>query len=339
MATTIDTQRRSVAGPSVLPGARGPISEILTAHLRGDPGDIPVLPLDHSDLLADEDAVLALYVAYELHYRSFAGVVDGWEWEPALLRERARLEVAFERRLRDEIGPVHVAPEDVADELRGAAGGGRGPSLSAYMAETGTLGEMREFAIHRSAYQLKEADAHTWAIPRLHGRAKAALVDIQTGEYGDGIPERVHATLFADTMDALDLDATYGAYLDRIPASTLATVNLTSLFGLHRRWRGAIVGHLALFEMCSVVPMGRYAAALRRLGRADGAPFYDVHLLADRRHEVVALDDMVAGFVEAEPELASDVVFGARALELVERRFADLLLDAWREGRTSLRSV
>lgn len=30
-----------------------------------------------------------------------------------------------------------------------------------------------------TSYQLKEADLHTWAIPRLAGRSKAALVSIQ----------------------------------------------------------------------------------------------------------------------------------------------------------------
>ena len=121
------------------------------------------------------------------------------------------------------------------------------------------------------AYQLKEADPHTWAIPRLDGRAKAALVDIQIGEYGDGNAQHVHATLFVDAMRALELDPSYGMYLDRIPGVTLATVNLVSLLGLHRRWRGALVGHLALFEMCSVVPMGRYAHAMHRLGAGNGS--------------------------------------------------------------------
>ena len=35
--------------------------------------------------------------------------------------------------------------------------------------------------MHRSAYQLKEADPHTWAIPRLSGSVKAALVEVEWG--------------------------------------------------------------------------------------------------------------------------------------------------------------
>jgi len=54
--------------------------------------------------------------------------------------------------------------------------------------------------------------------------------------------------MFARAMAAVGLDPSYGAYLDPIPAITLATVNVLSLFGLHRRLRGALVGHLAVFQ-------------------------------------------------------------------------------------------
>ena len=56
--------------------------------------------------------------------------------------------------------------------------------------------------MQRSAYTLREADPHSWAIPRLEGRAKAALVEIQSDEYGGGRPQRVHAELFARAMRA-----------------------------------------------------------------------------------------------------------------------------------------
>src|SRR5205085_4633526 len=132
------------------------------------------------------------------------------------------------------------------------------------------------FLVNGSGYQLKEADPRSWALPRRHGGAKAALVEIQADEYGGGRAERIHAHLFAASMEALGLDPAYGAYLDHIPGPTLATVNLMSLFGLHRRHRGAIVGHLALFEMTSSLPNGRYAAGLRRLGYDSPATdFFD----------------------------------------------------------------
>jgi hypothetical protein len=325
-----------------LPAPRGPVSEAVLDALRREPGPLrhPSLrALRDSDLLDDDDAQLALACCYELHYRSFAGVDDAWEWQPDLLALRGEIEARFVRRLEHEVGsPAEMSAGAALSALRALAGGdSAGPSLSQFMEQRGTLENMREFCVHRSAYQLKEADPHTWMIPRLVGRAKAAAVTIQYDEYGEGSVAAMHSELFADTMRVLGLDSTYGAYLDLLPATTLATGNLVTMFGLHRRWRAACVGHLALFEMTSVVPMGRYAAALRRLAPERVARrFYDVHVVADAEHEQIAQRDLVSGFLEAEPSAGGTVVFGARALVEVERRMASALLDAWRNGRSSL---
>ncbi len=317
------------------------MSGLLLDAVRQPPHRIAAPLFELTNPLVDDDLHLALYVCYELHYRSFSGVDDGWEWAPSLLALRARLERAFEAALREEAPDVRV--DDHADVDRAlvdlATGGGDDRSLSAFVADQGTLEQVRELAAHRSAYQLKEADPHTWAIPRLpSGTAKAALVDIQADEYGNGDPASMHSALFADTMAALDLDPAYGAYLDDLPGPTLATVNLVSMLGLHRRLRGALVGHLALFEMTSVAPMGRYAAALRRLGLGDKAcRFYDVHVEADAVHEVVARQDMAVALAQQDPDLGPDIVFGAQAVTAVEGRFSRHALDAWANGRSSLR--
>ena len=224
-------------------------------------------------------------------------------------------------------------------DLRAIEDADDGPSLSKHLEREGTLDHYLEFVVHRSAYQLKEADPHSWALPRLHGGPKAALVEIQADEYGGGDAERIHAVLFARTMDALGLDSTYGAYVDRLPAVTLATVNLMSLLGLHRRLRGAIVGHLALFEMTSSIPNRRYGNGLRRLGFGpDATDFYDEHVVADAVHESVAAVDLVGGLAAQDPTLAPDILWGAAALAFIEDRFARHLLDSWAAGRSSLRA-
>jgi len=286
-----------------------------------------------------DDLALALYCSYELHYRGFAGVDPELEWDTELLALRRRLEARFLADVADAVGPrTTVAPADVEATLAALAADDGGPSLSGFLATEGTVEQMREFCVHRSAYQLKEADPHTWCVPRLSGSAKAAMVEILTDEYGDGRTEAMHSELFAATLGALGLDPQYGAYLDHLPGVTLAPINLMSLFGLHRRWRGALVGHLALFEMTSVGPMSRYSAALERFGLPPAARrFYDVHVDMDVHHQRVALEEMVRGFVAAEPERADDVVFGAMALTALEARFSAHLLESWAGGRSSLR--
>jgi Iron-containing redox enzyme len=285
-----------------------------------------------------EDLQLSLYVLYELHYRGFREVEEHWEWQPELIALRRELEADFEAALRERLpAGGSVDPAQLGTTILELIDADDGPQLSRYMERDASLDQFREFLIHRSAYQLKEADPHSWAIPRLDGPAKAALVEVQADEYGGGRPERVHATLFAKAMRALDLDTAYGAYLNRIPAVTLATVNLMSLCGLNRRLRGAIVGHLAAFETTSPIPNGRYAKGLRRLGLGDDAlDFFDEHVEADSVHENIAVYDMAQGLAIAEPDLAGDIIFGVRALLELDGRFASHVLGRWDQGTTSL---
>jgi hypothetical protein len=110
-----------------------------------------------------------------------------------------------------------------------------------------------------------------------------------------------------------------------------------SVLGLARSRRGAIVGHLAMFEMTSAQPNRRYANALRRLGfDAEATDFYDEHVEADAVHENIAAYDLAGGLARQEPELADDIVFGARALLFLEDRFARRLLESWARGEPSL---
>ncbi len=323
-----------------LPRARGDLSGLLLDSLGPDIFELGPTPLiDVSDPLGDEDLQLALYLTYELHYRGLAGVDPEWEWEPSMLRLRRELERTMLTALMEELGaPAHgPVPEEMDLALRAVGETAEGPSVSRYIELEAGVGEVKEFVVHRSAYQLKEADPHSWALPRLSGGPKAALVEIQADEYGGGRAERIHAQLFADTMDALGLDSTYGGYLDRVPAVTLATVNLMSLFGLHRRWRGALAGHLALFEMTSSIPNGRYASGLRRLGFGERATaFFDEHVEADAVHENIAAVDLAGGLARQEPDLSGDVIWGAQVLAAVEDRWSRALLEAWAEARSSL---
>jgi hypothetical protein len=325
---------------SRLPSARGATSEALLAELGAPTHQLPqIVEPRPEDPLADEDLQLSLYLCYELHYRGLPGVDERWEWEPSLLELRRRLEKRFEEALVDAAGsPVEAPPADQMDlALRALVEDDEGPSLSQRVEREASLGQVLEFMVHRSAYQLKEADPHSWALPRLHGPPKAALVEVQADEYGGGRAERIHAQLFADAMEGMGLDPRYGAYLDLVPGVTLATVNLMSLFGLHRRLRGAIAGHLALFEMTSSIPNRRYAAGLRRLGYDGRATaFFDEHVLADAVHENIAAVDLAGGLARQEPALAAQIVWGARCLALLDARWAAHVIDAWDGGRSSL---
>ena len=329
-----------------LPEPRGPLSDALIRDLTARASLSPTtaelgrrVAADPSGALADDDLQLGLAVCYELHYRGFEGVSDDWEWHPGLLELRAGLERRHEAALRDLVGTVPVTDDPIDRQLTALIAADDGPSLSSYMAKHGTLEQWREYLTLRSVYHLKEADPHTFAVPRLSGRAKAAMVEIQADEYGGGSAERMHSELFAGLMRDLGLDSGYGALWDDAPAVAFASVNTMSLFGLHRRRRGAALGHLTAVEMTSSEPSRRYSAGLRRLGFDERTTvFYDEHVEADAVHEQIAAVDMCGSLVAEEPGLAADVLFGAATSLAMDGLAAAHLLGAWEAGRSSLRA-
>jgi hypothetical protein len=288
-----------------------------------------------------DDFQLVLWVLYELHYRGFDDVDEAWEWSPALLQVRASMESAFEGYLRERTrGLVSAAVEaggDVATRVTELLEDVDGPSLARYVQREATGEQCLEFLVQRSIYHLKESDPHSWVIPRLSDPVKARLVELQYDEYGAGRPERLHATLFAEGMAACGLSSEYGAYLDVVPGYTLAVSNAMSLFGLHRRLRGAAMGHLAAFEATSSLPCRRYAQGFRRLGLAEQmAEYFDEHVEADAVHEQLALRDICGQLVAEDPRLAEDVFFGAAVCGVLEADAATPMIEAWQGGQSSL---
>ncbi|MEV7059557.1 iron-containing redox enzyme family protein [Streptomyces microflavus] len=318
-----------------LPAPRGPLSDAVIDALRTG-ADHPAPAVGDADPFGD-DLQLALYILYELHYQGFEGVDDDHEWSPGLLALRRSLEEPFLAALRAGAGTDgHV--ESALSGLLVEPIGDDGHSVSHFLQDHGELWHLREYAALRSLYHLKEADPHAWVIPRLYGRAKAAMVAVEFDEFGAGREADIHARLYADLMTDLSLETAYGHYLDAAPADVLATVNLMSLFGLHRSLRGALVGHFAAVEVTSSPGSRRLAAALKRVGAGPAAQrFYDEHVEADAVHEQVVRRDVIGGLLADEPHLESDIAFGIEATGLLEDRLAARLLAAWRGNSTALR--
>jgi hypothetical protein len=309
-----------------LPTPRGPLTETLFGALRS--GDDFFAVLTTLPQAGPDDAALALWTLHQLHYRGLDGVPDDLEWDPQLLRIRATLERELEARLRARFTPP--AGLSFVDDFFDWVAEHDGASLATHVHRDATREQVLELTRIRSIYHLMESDPTVWVLPRLGVRAKAALMELLYDEYGTGDPNRLHHHLFARGMEASGLDASFGAYIDEAPQEILEQNNTMSLFGLHRRLRGAALGHLAAFEATSSLPSRRMVQGLERLGfPQEFVDYYVEHVEADAVHEQVAVRVIGGGLLADEPELEPDLWFGAFTCLDLEDRFARPMLERW----------
>jgi Iron-containing redox enzyme len=316
-----------------LPQERGPVSRHVIETLHSDHDTATPIALGPGHVLDDEDVQLALWMIYELHYRGFDEVSADREWDVALQTLCRSIERRFEHELREATRDVlHDVPGDgdIGLLLLGLVAADKSPSAAAFMQRRATREQLADFLRERSVQQLKESDAQSFVLPRLDGSAKAALAELQYDEYGGGRPERLHATLYADALEAAGLDRTYGAYIDDVSALSLASTNVMTMFGLNRRLRGAAMGHLAAFEASSSVPCRKIAAGLERVGFPSVVTdYFHEHVEADAVHEHVASSDICGGMVADDPSLRGDVLFGAATCLHLDSMTGAELLARW----------
>lgn len=312
------------------PKPRGSLSEWVFDVMRSLPRTSPPRAGSGPGADSTEDAAVALWAIHELSYRGFEDVDDSAEWDPAVLAVRHELERELEARLRSRWHGAATEPDAVPDALAALVDADDGPSLADHVHRHADREQVLELLRQRSIYHLKESDPTAWVVPRLPVRAKAALMELQFDEYGNGDPNRLHAHLFAKGMAASGLRPEYGAYVDDAFPEVLEMNNAASLLGMHRRLRGAAMGHLAAFEMTSTLPSRRMVQGLERLEfPAEMVGYYSEHVEADAIHEHLAARNICGALAQDEPEQAPDILFGAFTCLDQESRFATRMLASW----------
>jgi len=215
-----------------LPQERGPISRHVIQALAREEDGHPAPAFGPGEVTGDDDVQLALWLIYELHYRGFEGVPDDREWDPELLRLRRSIERRFERELRSatrERVESAAGEGDVGTQLLQLVAADDGPSLATFLHRRASREQVLDYLRERSVQQLKESDPQSFVLPRIDGGAKAALAELQYDEYGGGRPDRLHATMYGDALEAAGLDRTYGAYIDDVSALSLACTNVMTM--------------------------------------------------------------------------------------------------------------
>lgn len=324
-----------------LPAPGGPLSSLVLKTIAAPPGKFKLGHQDAETLrqmgqrmddpLSDHDLQLSLSLCYELHYLSFRGVETAWEWDPGLLGLRAEFEQLFIRGIGHAIGfEPDVRPDELGSRLLSLGRDRQYEDLVDLIAHDIDLEQTRELVIHRSPVRLRRPDPYGWAMTRLRGPPRRALAKLLE----NAIPER---SLYSKAMRAVGLDSRDGAYLDLLPGSTLAEINLMSFLGFHRRGRAAMLGQIAMQEILSPAEDRACGQALRRLGFGDDACAYFDRTAADARQVTSsAVFEMAEGQARIDPAFGRDIILGARSMLAVQERVVDRMLDCWRRGKPSL---
>ena len=310
---------------------RGPLSLAVLSALGGRSDTVgAVPPLEDVDPLSNDDFQLALYLCYQLDF-SRASSPD-WPWDQELLNYRSALEDAFVARLRGDVGTVKSKrTNDVVAGLHELITTASGPSVPKYLCEKGSLDQLREYLVHRCVNELREVDPYVYESSSFAGsHPPVSTASADGGSRSSDVTPRAR-TCFADTMAALNLDSTPGAYVVRLPASTLATTNLGTMFAQHPQWRAALAGLVAVLEMTSVASKEQFSLTLARFGiGAEGRRFFETSL------DVAAHEALIEHLIRTEPCLRSDVLFGAACALRLEKRFSRHVLGSWAKHRSSM---
>ena len=330
--------------PCRSPLLRGPLSRLLVRRLTGGELHLPAAlecatvaapdgPLD------DEDLQLALAICYELHYRGFDGVSEGgsgtrrcsgcapgWStgtWPPCATAGRPAR--ADRRAGRPAAGRAHRR------RRRPVAVRRSWPSRA-------RVEQWREFLTQRSVYHLKEADPHTWAIPRLAGRPRRRWWRSRPTSTAAARPSGCTASCSPDRCATSAWTTRYGALVDRVPGgrrspSVNTDVAVRAAPPLARRRRRP--PRRVRDDLLGAQPPLR--RGLRRLGlrraRPRGSSTSTSRPTPSTSRSPVTT--CPAAWPPTEPELAADVLFGAAAVIALEAAFARRLIDAWDAGRSS----
>ncbi len=310
----------------LLPTAVGVNSALVLDVLAGrDSGTLSPTPDPF-----DRDTQLAWFILNELSFGGWFGVDDDAEWAAPVVSLRRSCEDWFAGSIEARLCEADE-PSVLVDRILSTPG----PSIARFLADHGTATDVAESLMLRLPYQDKEADPHTFAIPRLDGPVKGALCEIQSGEYGVG-HRFSHAELFRRALASLGGPG-FTSTIDRLPGVAFATSNLVSMGGLNRSRRGVVIGQLALFEMDSVEPNSAMVVACDRLGLpADARRFFQVHVLADAEHERIARKAFLHDYPGHDPQQRPNVVFGIRAQHAIDLAMADHAIAAWSTRRSAL---
>lgn len=185
----------------------------------------------------------------------------------------------------------------------------------------------RDFLIQSSADLLAEASASSLGVIGAFGAPQSALFRILIDEFGYGVHERKHSTLYQAVMRGFDLDDRYNAYAPTFDTATLELHNAIHYLFQNPRNFFLQVGFLLFAETAYQRSTQAHFRYLREFHPEVDARYFGEHAHIDQHHTRMVVDEVITPLIARHGrEIGGEIVAGAEFTRLAFARAGDHLL-------------
>lgn len=234
----------------------------------------------------------------------------------------------FYEYLRGELNREDQAPLELAKTLRSSRN---------------KADMVRLYLLHKAADFLTEGSAMTGSLGGSYGPLQCAIARIFADEYGNGAPERKHATLFKATMRSFGLETYPHCYLDDYLPSALMMASYFHYLCKNPASFFKYLGAMYFAEATTTAFFQKLVAVFHDVRDGSGADlrYFDEHIDVDQKHRDIVLNELIVPAIDTYGEHVIQEIYegfegfrrlaGFAATDLQQQmRFADRVLDSCR---------
>lgn len=169
--------------------------------------------------------------------------------------------------------------------------------------------DMRFYLAQESSLDPRLDDILALMIMGTDGSEKMELTSNLWDEVGNGNPADAHAAVFASTLDAAGVSASFIA--DNIMLESRICGNVSAALALSRRHYFKIIGYFGVTEYLTPRRFRSFVAGCKRLDLPEAAyRYHSLHIQIDSRHGPAWLRNVIVPAVVREPRCAYDIALG-----------------------------
>ncbi|HAU0120049.1 TPA: iron-containing redox enzyme family protein, partial [Legionella pneumophila] len=166
---------------------------------------------------------------------------------------------------------------------------------------------------------LSEASAMARALPGSFGIEQSELMKVFIDEYGYGVHETKHSTLFEATMLSANLNPTIHYYYNDYLATSLMLVNYFHCICKNKSDWFKYIGTLYYTEASIPHFNKQISKTLKNILPNINTKYFDEHVHIDKHHRRMVLEKIIATSIDKYgEEIIEDILFGFEAFKLLQ---------------------